>query len=401
MWSSLQSARDDVRHLRLAGSQKPLHACMSAQSQVDTNEQQCTQQHTVLSAAVSNESTEVAVACLLCRYEMVCAQGGQIVCDAALAAAVVAEWNSMAAAAAAPTEAPCSASPTVAAAAASGCSQGTLGGSDTEQQLPLDLQPVSISSSISPFVEAGGPSSMFSRSAAGSYLPMLLEHNDEVAAGPAGNAAAGSNTGSVAAGSNTAAVGTGSSISPKESPAAAAAAGVGHSQPVQIPQGGKRAMSELHQQQQQQHWYFSPPGNALQVVGSAPAAPRASAAAAGDSAAVAGSSAPRTNSQGVRTSPSTGGLTSWLAAGSKASFVLKGAGGGRRKSAAGRGLRLLQQRAAQHRPVQLVMPAVPTALPCDLCVPHLPSEAFGELRSGIPVAVLESCLTMVKYPGAT
>jgi hypothetical protein len=162
-------------------------------------------------------------------------------------------------------------------------------------------------------------------------------------------------------------------------------------------------MSELHQKQlQRQQWSsFSPPGNALQVVGSAPAAPGAAAAAAGDSAAVAGSSAPRTNSQGVRTTPSPGGLASWLAAGSKASFVLKGAGGGRRKSAAGKGLRLLQQRAAQHRPVQLTMPAVPTALPCELCVPQLPPESFGELRSGIAVAVLESCLTLVKDPSAT
>jgi hypothetical protein len=291
----------------------------------------------------------------------------------------VAEWNSLAAAAPPPpTDGSCSPAP--AAAAASGCLQGTLGDSYSEQ-LPLDLQPVSISSSISPFVEAGGPSSMLSRSAAGSYLPMLLEHNDEAAAGPAGEA------GNVAAGNSAAAVGTGSSTLPKASPAAAAAAGLGHSQPVQIPQGGKRAMSELHQKQQQpQHWLFSPPGNALHVVGSAPAAPTA---AAGGSAIVTGSSAaggaPGEDSQAVRTSQSTGGLASWLAAGSKASFVLRGAGGGRRKSAAAKGLRLLQQRAAQHRPVQLVMPAVPTALPCDLCVPQLPTEAFGELRSGIGI----------------
>ncbi|WIA08451.1 hypothetical protein OEZ85_007888 [Tetradesmus obliquus] len=83
------------------------------------------------------------------------------------------------------------------------------------------------------------------------------------------------------------------------------------------------------------------------------------------------------DSQAMTQSPSTGGLASWLGAGSKASFALRGAGSsGRRKSAGGRGLRLLQQRGMQRGPAQ-VMPRVPIELPCELCVPQLPPEAFG------------------------
>ncbi|KAF6263571.1 hypothetical protein COO60DRAFT_375346 [Scenedesmus sp. NREL 46B-D3] len=197
------------------------------------------------------------------RYEMVCAQGGQVVCDAALAAAAVAEWNSLEAVAAAEPSTPLMSPPATAAvlkhnssstAAAAAGLQSELGRPHSEQQLPMPSLLPSNSSSMSHF-DAAGPGSLLSCSAGGSHLPMLLEHS-EAAAGPA------------------------------------------EAEP------------------------------------------------------------------------------SCLGSGSKASFARTGAGSGRRKSPAGKGLRLLQQRAGQRGPV-LAMPAVPTELPCELCVPQLPAETFG------------------------
>jgi hypothetical protein len=137
-------------------------------------------------------------------------------------------------------------------------------------------------------------------------------------------------------------------------------------------------VSELHRRHPQQvSWSISPAVNsALHIVGSAPAGTTAADASADASTAAAAASK---DSQAMQQSPSTGGLASWLGANSRASFALKAAGSSRRKSTAGKGLRLLQQRGVQ-RGSALAMPAAPTELPCELCVPQLPSEVFGELH---------------------
>lgn len=322
---------------------------------------------------------------------MVCAQGGQVVCDAALAEAVLAEWRAMAAAALAAgrhaTIGEVAAENGLCAAAegswskhnasqttispfqvafpgkivTSGTAAATAAGSgDTQAAAAVAASAAWQGGGLQAAAGGGVTASgrpVTSLRTPSAPLPKLAEHSDGLAASAA--------VATAAPAYQPGAAGSGSVPTSSWGDAFLGARGAAavHSHPVSP--GVKRAASELPRSHQ---LYSMPASNALHAVASAPD----TTTLAASSAAVGKASAPG--------SPAASGFTSWLASGNKASFgQLRGAGPRKSvgsKSVGGRGLRLAHR--MQQRPTALVLAPAPSEVPCAVCVPPLPGELFGE-----------------------